>query len=428
MRWLRQFTALLVVASLLLTTAAPLVLAQNNVCTAFIDRVNAQLATACANTEANTLCYGFEPGMVAFVEPVDEDFEFEEVGDKADLTDVLSITTMPYNNRAQEWGVMYLRGYANLSAALANEYPAVYFIVGDTLVFNEVAADEALLLPDEPLVVTTANAADLLGFPPGFGDRLSETVGRAAASQTLRADGVSEDGDYVRVSYVHTLNEFARRSTAWIALADLTASTDVSDLPVITIDSRTPMQEFSFIASNAAPGCSNLPMSQVLLHGPGNIETEFFVNELNIRLFSTVALQFPTGAGQRSNMRLIPLTGNVYLPDPDAKDTFNRGIRVPAGQYIDVPLVFDNEIGKYVIAASVYDNFGQFKRDWDRSFGRGQTRITPGMLFRLLAWEKLPGNLLNYILTIIKIILASGVGGVIPIFEGGQKPPLLFGN
>lgn len=428
MRWLKHLTALLVVASILISTAAPLVLAQSNTCNAFIDRVTAQLATACANTEINQVCYGFEPIMAAFVEPVDEDLQFEEIGDKASLTDVLSITTMPFNNRAQEWGVAYARGYANLSAALANEYPAIYFIVGDTLLFNEVAADEALILPEEPLVVTTANAADLLSFPPGFGDRASETVGRAAASQTLRADAVSEDGDFVRVSYVYTLNEFARRSTAWIALADLTASTDVSDLPTLTADSRTPLQEFSFIASNAAPGCSNLPLSQVLLHGPGNIESEFFVNGLNVRLFSTVAFQFPTGSGQRSNMRIIPLTGNVFLPDPDAKDTFNRGIRVPAGQFIDVPLIFDNEIGKYVIAASVYDNFGQFKRNWDTSFGRGQTRINPGMIFRLLAWEKLPGNLLNYILTIIKIILASGVGGVIPIFEGGQKPPLIFGN
>lgn len=427
MRVKRHWPALLGLVALLMTAIFPVSAQDANTCDVFLDQVVSQLATNCANTDDNSICFGFNRMQAAFVEPVEPPIEFVEPGDRADLNKLLSVATTPYSPQIGEWGVAYVRGQANLARALAKDDAVVYFIVGDTLVFNEAVGDSALILPEDPINVTVAAASDLLSFPPDFGDRTSKIVGNAAAGAVLRADAVTIDREWVRVAYLYQDTPISRRSTAWLPVESL-ETVDLSALSPMGPGSMTELQKFSFISSELLPNCSNLPLSEVLVQSPGNVEADLFVNGLNTRIFSTVIFRIVdiNTTNNTASMRVIPLVGNAYLPDPEALDDFPRGIVIPAGRFIDVPVLLDEETGKYGLDPEFYEGFADFKETYDDEAARGLWQIDERIIIRLLAYERLPENLLNYIMEIIKIIRASGVGGVVPIFEGGVKPPLIF--
>jgi hypothetical protein len=204
------FTKGIILVLVILVFALPTVAQQTDTCDPFIDHMALNLSTNCANTELGQACYGYANGAV-LLDDMDE--ELVNFSQPVDLSEMLYAQTSPYDRAANEWGVIYIRGYANLATALALENSFLYFIVGDTLVTTEVPEDEALLLLDEPVRVETSTAVDLLSFPPSFDDRVSQVVRRAPAGTELLADGISVDG-WVRVAAIYTDTRVGRRSTA----------------------------------------------------------------------------------------------------------------------------------------------------------------------------------------------------------------------
>ncbi len=400
-------------------------------CDAFIDLVITELSNNCASTDENTVCYGFEEMDATFFETDTPVPPLNAPADRAPLTELLSLETAPFNVAGQTWGLAHLRTYANLAATLA-EYGAIYLLVGDARLVNTVDPETALILPEEPVVVRVSGDGELWSFPPEFGARASELVGRAGAGEALNADGVSADGEWVRVAHFYNPTINSRRSTAWITTASLEENADLETLPVITPESRAPFQEVFFTASPTVPACETAPLSEMLTQSPGNIEVDLYVNGLNVRIYSTIIFRIADETETGAMMRIIPLVGHAYLPAPETPDIPEDGILVPASQFIDVPVVLvddgddDETTKRYELAPDFYEGFAQFRQDYEEATDRGETLVDERILIRLYVYENLPENIMNYVPDVIDIIRPSGVGSPQPIYTGGRKPPILL--
>src|SRR5690606_19586245 len=130
------------------------------------------------------------------------------------------------------------------------------------------------------------------------------------------------------------------------------------------------------------PGCNLLAMSEVMVQSPGDVEGEIFVNGLRVRIFSTVIFRFNARGQSGTDLRIIPLVGHAFLPDPNALDDFESGILIPAGHFIDIPLAFDEESEQYFLDAEFYEDFASFKEAFDDAKENNDTFINPSIRIR----------------------------------------------
>jgi hypothetical protein len=205
---------------------------------------------------------------------------FTQPADLARLNMVSTLQTAPLNETAGTWGIVTMSVQANLPAALPGQ-GAVYILLGDVEVENAVPPEETLNLPDSPLSVTTNTDTELHVAP----DSNADTAGTVSAGATLQADGISSDGDWLRVYYVAE-----RQATAWVLLSDVDVSGDESSLPVITPSSKTPMQAFQFSSSLSGGTCQDAP-SALVVQGPEHLQIDINANGADIRVGSTIVLQ-----------------------------------------------------------------------------------------------------------------------------------------
>jgi hypothetical protein len=291
----------LVVMSLLFLFTGLLILpvaqAQSNTCPALVNRALAEIGTNCAGLERNNVCYGYNRVEAAFNDPVSEDY-FSKPSDRAGLTTLESLQTAPLNEAAGTWGIATMDVQANLPGALPGQ-SVVFILLGAVEIENAVPEEDALILPDEPLEVLTSHAAALRRSPAGQ----AQVVGQVEANTPLLADGISENGQWLRVFFMAD-----HQATAWVRLGDLEAVDSLSTLPVITPKSRTPMQAFRFQTSIGGVDCEQAP-SVLFIQGPENIEVDINANGADIRIGSSILLRtLPDGS-----MQIFVLSGGATL-------------------------------------------------------------------------------------------------------------------
>src|SRR3990172_501355 len=102
-----------------------------NNCTAFLNQVVSDLSTNCANADPNSVCYGYSQVQTTF----SEETEFSTPADRAELTNLMWLQTAPYSAARGEWGLVYMRGHANLPVTFTR-HALVYVVTGDTIVIN----------------------------------------------------------------------------------------------------------------------------------------------------------------------------------------------------------------------------------------------------------------------------------------------------
>ncbi len=285
---------LLLLAGLIVLSPAA---AQENTCPALVNRALAEIGTNCANLDRNNVCYGYDSVDAAFSEVVSQEF-FSRPSDRAGLTTLESLQTAPLNEAAGTWGIATMDVQANLPGALPGQ-SVVFILLGAVEIENAVAPEDALVLPDQPLDVTASHTAALRRDPSA----LSEVVGQIESNTPLLADGISADGQWLRVFFVAD-----HLATAWIRLGDLESTDSLSELPVITPDSRTPMQAFRFQTSFGGVDCQEAP-SMLMIQGPENIEVDITANGADIRIGSTILLRtLPDGS-----LQIFVLSGSATV-------------------------------------------------------------------------------------------------------------------
>lgn len=281
-------------------------------CSRFVESAFQQVGTNCANLEAGNLCYG-HPVVTASTGPV-VNKEFSEAADRLNLLDVTSIHTEPYDPAESSLGIAVMNIQANLPVGFPGK-GAVLMAFGDTTVTNAVAAEDALILPNEALDVQVQQAgADLYNVPPGFSVP-SQPFGSVPQGTFLQADAISVDGQWLRVFALHD-EKFAQSAIAWVKRSALISTLDVSGLPTITDDSYTPMQSFFLTNGLDESSCAELPPSLIYVQGPENTLVDLTVNGAKIRFGSTILLRvLPPG----NVLQMLVLTG-IGIINPDTPD------------------------------------------------------------------------------------------------------------
>ena len=253
--------------------------ATNATCPALVQEALRELETNCGTLGRNVACYGYNRIGATFTQPVAEDY-FSRPADRADLITLQSIATSPMDLANNQWGVALLSVQANLPGTLPGQ-SVTFILLGDAMVVNAVPEDDAQL-PVEPIMITTAVDTVLRSF----GTANSNVLNTVPAGSALAADALSEDGSWVRVVYGEV--------GGWVRV-DALASPSLSGLPVVTTNTRTPMQAFLFRTGVQEPACTEAP-SSVVVQGPTNTQVNLNVNGADIIVGSTVQLTSVIGA------------------------------------------------------------------------------------------------------------------------------------
>ncbi len=277
--------------------------ADSEVCPDFINQVIETLEQNCANTDRNTACYGNTIVSATFNEEVPDGY-FSQPADRADLLNLQTISTTQLALEDGAWGVALMNMQANLPGSLPGQ-SVNFLLFGDATVVNAVPPQDAVL-PADPLEVITISAAAFRTLP----DRNANLAGSVPAGITVLVDGLDITGNWVRAGYEAPTGEMG----GWLPVTSL-ASFDRSALPVITSESRTPMQAFLFRTGLGQPSCSQAP-NQVLIQGPENTEVTLNVNGADIVVGSTVVMTSVTGAP-------LEILQQLDLPD-DVVERFNQ--------------------------------------------------------------------------------------------------------
>lgn len=348
----------------------------------------AQFDSACANLGDNHACYGYDKATAFLVGETSASEAFSQPGNQLDLTQVSTVHTLSPDLSQGALGMATLDVQANLPLGLPGR-DAVYILMGDVELENGVQPEDALILADQPLMINAITSASLFSKPTIDG----QSVGQVTAGTALAADGVSPDGQWLRV-YFEYERQYSTRADAWINKSALDDAVDVSSLPVITDASRTPMQKFYLRNGLTEADCHEQTPPLLFVQGPQNIETDITVNDVDIRISSSIVIRIlPPG----NLMQVIVLSGiatiNIGCSSP---------LIVPAGYLSEVALNGGLDLG---LDGQANDSQASDCADWS-----APRQLTQEEFLGLSGLQRLPSGLLNYRLVLPTITCPSGVG------------------
>jgi Tol biopolymer transport system component/uncharacterized protein YraI len=340
-----------------------------------VTRALSDLGTNCANLSANSVCVAFDNVQVSFAGAIPEGFS-DAPGDRADLTSVTSVQTTPVDlaNSTLGVAVMYVKA-TNIPGALNQS--AMFMLMGDVEITNAVAP-EAALVPAAPVTVTTVAQTEVRGAPGA--DAL--LLGTVASGTQLQADGVAPGAEWVRVMY--------KNQVAWVSTQALDAGAGIGALPVITRDSRAPMQTFTFHTGSVTPPSLAVPPDVVLVQSPKDITIDIWANDVHIRVQGVIFLRTLTDG----RLQLITADGEATA----FPETPNQ-VSVVAGTSI-------------IIGGGTWTEWRILSQgEWD-AFG---------------SFEYIPGNITTYVITLPNIVIPSTIAPrppVVIVVPGGEITPV----
>jgi hypothetical protein len=305
--WLTRTLAGAAVALLILAPLAGL--AQGSTCPQLVEMALAAAGSNCNALDRNSVCYGFNRVSATFNEAMTDAF-FSQPADRAGLNQINSLTTAAMDVDDEDWGIAVMNVQANLPGTLPGQ-AVTLLLIGDAEVENAVDPAQAVL-PADPIEVTVIIPGNIRSGPTTSANVLTSIP----AGTVLQADGVDASGGWVRV--------VANQVPGWVTTEVLDGPPDLSSLPVITAETRTPMQAFSLKTGLGTVNCQEAPPSLAVLQGPRNINVQLTVNGADISLGSTIILRLLPG----NLLELVVLDGKAVLD----------GVSIPAGFKTTVPL------------------------------------------------------------------------------------------
>lgn len=319
-------------------------------CPELVKQALVELGDNCGGLERNAACYGYNRVGATFVQAVTDDF-FTKPSDLAGLDALASIQTAPLDETLQEWGVAVLSVQANIPDTLPGQ--AVRFILlGDSQITNDVPADVGSA-PVEAIEVRVVTAANIRSGPT----RNANVLTSEPSGTILLADGLSEDGEWLRVAYKDT-------ATGWINRQLVTSDADIDSLPVAGALPLTSMQAFHLRTNLGEVTCDEAP-SALVVQGPKQTKIQITANGVDIQLGSTVILQ----TLNEETFKLTTIDGLAVV----------EGLNVPAG---------------YTTEADLDEN-----GDVDGNFGR-VLPLTRDELEKLQVLENISPDVLNYLINV----------------------------
>jgi hypothetical protein len=377
-------------SSMLLLTlvASSSILAQDlAACLRIIARSLADTGVNCANNELGAACYA-SGNLESVIESNMDKGIFDEPGEQISLEDVITLVPDTVELVKEAWGITVLNMQANLPANF-NRDVVVVGLGGAEMESGVERSTRFKALP-EPVSVTTTVNSELRAvtlYDPDDAD----VIGQVSSGTSLPADAVSEDGNWVRVIF--------QSVPAWVALTSVRG--DTSTLPTYGLDHMTQFQSFYLRSGVKATPCAQAP-SLVLVQGPSDIPVDIIVNCVPIRIESTIVLRTSQPkAPIDTQMELITLYGMAII-NPDSASP----IYIPPGYSLSAS--FDDDKFVSLGIEGDEDEWGCSKL----SFGK-PTVLTQEQINGLGIINRIPSNLLNYIVSLPRIVIPSGVGQVL---------------
>jgi hypothetical protein len=335
---------------ILLLVGSVTLLAQTDAgaCPALVEQALGELGDNCDALDRNSACYGFNRVDTTFAEAQPDGF-FSTPSDRAALLTLDTIETAPLDIAEEYWGIAVLNVQANVPNTLPGQ-GVVFMLMGDVEVTNEVAPEDVVEL-GEPISVTALVAANMRSAPTTN----ANVIGSVPVGTELAADGISANSRWLRVLY--------ESGPAWVSREVVDEEGDAGSLPVISRESRTPMQAFQFRTGFGQPNCEESPPSLLLIQGPENVRVDITANGADIQIGSTIVLWLLPN----NQMQLVVVSGEAHV----------GGLTIPEGFTITAPL---NDAGEV-----------EQPGDWT-----GFRALTPQELEWLLPLELIPRNLLHY--------------------------------
>lgn len=302
-----QRISTLLSSGLLLLLSVAIVSAQANCSALVLDALEA-VDENCGNTGTNEACYGFDQVEASFLTDIDNSL-FAQPTDKVSVADIATLRTAPLNTSAGTWGVAIMNLQANLPNTLPGQ-TVTFVLMGDVEVENAVAPEMAFNPSDGIEVVVAIASGANIRSGPGLNFNV---LGGAVDNAVLMADGLSEDGEWLRVIY--------RERPAWLNLVTIEDNPLIADLPTLTADLVTPMQAIYLRTGIGQPECADVPDNSLLVQGPDNIEIAITVNGADINL------------GSSGIIRVIEIDGQPFLEIVVIDGQFETGGQIiQAGQ------------------------------------------------------------------------------------------------
>ncbi len=300
MRW--HLMLLMSVLLLLLAVFSGVASAQDDICPILVQDALEQMGDNCGGLGRNSACYGFTRVDSTFMTEQAEDF-FTAPADQAALGQLATISTRPLDLELDQWGIAVMSVQANVANALPGQ-AVVFMLMGDTEVTNEVDPATAVGVV-EPASVLLQSDTRIFSGP----DRSTNVLTTIDGGSTLLADGVSVDGDWLRVS--------TDRGLGWVRRETIGSGAELTGLPAIDGSEQTPMQAFQVRTAFNDLNCSEAP-SLLAVQSPEGLKVDVMANGVHIRMGSLILLRTLSPG---DTMQVITVFGDVVL-NPDADDEF----------------------------------------------------------------------------------------------------------
>ncbi len=284
-------------------------------CPTLVKQALEALGPNCSGLGRNTACYGFNKVGATFSEAVADDF-FTKPSDQAGLSTVASLSTAPLDTKLNEWGVAVMSVQANIPDSLPGQ-SVRFILLGNAEMENAVPPPDAQPTP-QPITVTVTTGANIRSGPT----RNANVIGSAPANTALTADGLSADGEWVRVAYSESV-------VGWISRNLVSSDADISKLPVVNGVPQTPMQAFRLKTGVVGLSCADAP-SLLMVQGPKNVKIQITANGVGVELGSTLVLQ--TTDQKTFKIATIDGTGRV------------GNVVIPAGFMTEAPIGDDGDV------------------------------------------------------------------------------------
>ena len=277
----------------------------------------------CADLGRNSACYGHNQ-VVASFSAEDTAQAFSEPADVAPLADVISISTAALNADESIWGLALMNVQANIPDTIPGQ-AVLFFLMGETQIENRSTDAPAPIVPANITIVATG--ADRVNVRSGAG-RNFNALGAVANNSTQVATGVSEDGEWVRVTFGDT--------DGWVSaiLVQPTDSALFNTLPVVADEDAvlSPMQAFYFTTGTGNPTCRQAP-DAIVIQSPERLSVNVTINGATVRIGSTIVLTTQLGETSPDDdlddncvlTEAIVLDGNI--------EANGGGLNIPLGHF-----------------------------------------------------------------------------------------------
>ncbi len=233
------------------------------------------LGDNCDGVQRNSACYGYFEVDASFVEEVDPDM-FDEPSDLASLTQLASLRTAPVSLEDNRWGIAVMEVQANVPNTLPGQ-SVIFLLMGDAEIQNAVDHTVALepvdpvnIVIDENTVARTQPASN------------ANAVGDLDTGAQLATDALSADSEWLRV--------VVNGQVAWVPVTSVAADSALARLPVITPETRTPMQSFYFSTGIGNPQCNEAP-NAITVRSRRDMEVDLTVNGVDVTIGSTITFR-----------------------------------------------------------------------------------------------------------------------------------------